>query len=140
MVHRQKDITHKTTELHNQTTNKWHHITNSDKKVYKKIKMDEMETPLPELPEGCLESGADPGVSTSFHLQVTHHLYPKMFLVVLQTLPITRHYETNSTVRNIQYIQYKTNKTSKYNLKIEKVTKCKTINLKGRISVRSLIY
>ena len=34
-----------------------------------------METPQPE---GCLESGEDPGVSTPCFLQATHHLYPEL--------------------------------------------------------------
>ena len=35
---------------------------------------------------GCLKSGVGPRVSSSCHLQVTHHLCPES-KVVLQTLP-----------------------------------------------------
>ena len=52
---------------------------------------------------GCLKSGVGPRVSSSCHLQVTHHLCPKS-KVVLQTLPVKiRGKEKNKWVLEKKY-------------------------------------
>ena len=83
------------TQTKNMSRSLWHEqrteLTQQEdeQKVTKRRKtktIDEMETPEPK---GCLKSCENPGVSTLYYLQVTHHLYPELGSVCRHCLSIT---------------------------------------------------